>query len=75
MLGYNRNLNKVYLLVVRNVTHDELIKIISDNSSGEAYDVSISTDGGGSTFMDANNQYVFQGENARRIHNILGFNL
>lgn len=75
VLGYNKRLNKIYLLTVKNVSHGELINIISDNSTGEAYDLSISLDSGGSSFMDANGEYVFQGENGRRIHNIVGFNL
>ena len=73
VLGYNKRLNKIYMLTVPSVAHGELIKIISDNSTGEAYDIAISVDGGGSTFMDALGKYVFQGENTRRIHNILRF--
>lgn len=73
VLGYNKTLNKVYMLTVLSVAHGELIKIISDNSTGEAYDIAISVDGGGSSFMDALGKYVFQGENTRRIHNILRF--
>jgi len=75
VLGYNKRLNKVYLLTVKNVSHGELLKIISDNSTGEAYNFAISLDSGGSTFMDANGEYVFEGENSRRIHNIIRFNL
>lgn len=73
VLGYNKRLNKIYMLTVPSVAHGELLEIISDNSTGEAYDIAISVDGGGSTFMDANGEYVFQGENTRRIHNILRF--
>jgi N-acetylmuramoyl-L-alanine amidase len=73
VLGYNKRLNKCYLLTVPNVSHGELIKIISDNSTGEAYDIAISVDGGGSSFQDFNWEYVFQGENTRRIHNVLRF--
>jgi len=75
VLGYNKRLNKVYLLTVKNATHAELLSIISDDSTGEAYDIAISLDGGGSTFMDANKEYVFEGQNSRRINNIIGFNL
>lgn len=75
VLGYNRRLNKCYLLTVPSAAHGELIKIISDNSTGEAYDIAISVDGGGSTFMDALGKYVFQGQNSRRIYNIIGFGL
>lgn len=70
VLGYNIKLKKCYLLTVPKVTHDELLKLISQ---GEAYDLSISLDGGGSTFMDALWRYVFKGEALRRIHNILRF--
>ena len=73
VLGYNKRLNKIYMLTVPSVAHGELIKIISDNSTGEAYDIAISVDGGGSSFQDFNWEYVFQGENTRRIHNILRF--
>ena len=73
VLGYNKRLNKIYMLTVPSIAHGELIKTISDNSTGEAYDIAISVDGGGSTFMDALGKYVFQGENTRRIHNILRF--
>jgi N-acetylmuramoyl-L-alanine amidase len=75
VLGYNKRLNKVYLLTVKNATHGELLDIVSDNSTGEAYDLAISLDGGGSTFMDANKEYVFEGQDSRRINNIIGFNL
>lgn len=75
VLGYNKGLNKIYLLTVANVAHGTLINIISDNSTGEAYDIAISLDGGGSTFMDAKGNYVFEGESTRRIHNIIGFGL
>lgn len=73
VLGYNKRLNKVYLLTVPNISHADLLKIVSTGE--EPYDIAVSLDGGGSTFMDANNQYVFQGQNSRRIHNIIGFNL
>lgn len=72
VLGYNKKLNKCYLLTVPSVSHGELIKLIS---TGEYYDIAISLDGGGSTCMDALGKYVFQGQNSRRIHNIIGFGL
>ncbi len=73
VLGYNKRLNKCYLLTVPSVAHGELIKLISTGE--EPYDIAISLDGGGSTFMDALGKYVFQGQNTRRIHNIIGFGL
>lgn len=72
-IGYNKRLNKQYLIVLKNVTMAEAIAIMTDNSTGEAYDVILMLDGGGSTFMDALGKYVFQGQNTRRIHNILRF--
>jgi N-acetylmuramoyl-L-alanine amidase len=73
VLGYNKRLNKCYLLTVPSVTHGDLIKLISMGE--EPYDIAISLDGGGSTFMDALGKYVFQGQNSRRIYNIIGFGL
>lgn len=73
VLGYNKKLNKIYFLTVPDVSHGTLLNIISDNSTGEAYDIAISLDGGGSTFMDAEGNYVFHGQNSRRIYNILRF--
>ena len=72
VIGYSKITGKVYLLAVRNITHGDLIKLIS---TGEEYDIALSLDGGGSTFMDASKQYVFEGQNSRRIHNIIGFGL
>ncbi len=71
VLGYNKRLNKCYLLTVPSVTHGDLIKLISMGE--EPYDIAISLDGGGSTFMDADWKYVFQGQNTRRIYSILRF--
>lgn len=73
VLGYNKKLNKVYLLTVQSVSHGELINLISQGE--EYYDIAISLDGGGSTFMDALGKYVFKGQATRQIHNIIGFNL
>jgi N-acetylmuramoyl-L-alanine amidase len=71
VLGYNKRLNKCYLLTVPNIAHGDLLKLISTGE--EPYDIAVSLDGGGSTFMDANGKYVFQGQNTRRIHNIIRF--
>jgi hypothetical protein len=73
ILGYNKNTNKIYLLVIQNATMAEVLKIISDNTYGEEYHIALKLDSGGSTFMDALGKYVFQGQNTRRIHNILRF--
>jgi len=71
VLGYNKRLNKCYLLTVPSISHGELLKLISIGE--EPYDIAVSLDGGGSTFMDANGKYVFQGQNSRRIYSILRF--
>lgn len=71
VLGYNKKLNKVYLLTVPNVSHGELLKLISTGE--EHYDIAISLDGGGSSFMDALGRYVFKGLPYRKIHNIFRF--
>lgn len=72
VIGYNKKHNKVYLLTKQNITHGDLIKLISDNSTGEAYDIALSLDGGGSTFTKVNGSYVLNGD-GRRINNILYF--
>ncbi len=74
VIGYNRTNNKIYLLARENITHGDLIKLISNNSSGEAYDIALSLDGGGSTFFNNANEMLIFGDN-RRINNILGFML
>jgi hypothetical protein len=71
VLGYNKRLNKCYLLTVPNIAHGDLLKLISTGE--EPYDIAISLDGGGSTFMDALGEYVFEGQNSRRIYNIIRF--
>lgn len=71
VLGYNKKLDKCYLLTIPNVTHGELINLISQGE--EHYDIAISLDGGGSTFMNAKGDYVFKGQATRRIHNIIRF--
>lgn len=73
ILGYNKNTNKTYLLVIKNATMAEILKIISDNSFGEEFHIALKVDSGGSSFMDALWKYVVQGQDSRRIHNILRF--
>lgn len=72
LIGYNKRLNKQYLLVLKNVTMAEVLNIISDNSTGEAYDICLMVDGGGSTMMRANHDNVLLGD-GRVIHSIVGF--
>lgn len=74
VIGYNKTNGKLYLLARKNISHGSLINLISDNSSGEAYDIALSLDGGGSTFMNNSKDMVLYGD-GRKIHNILGFGL
>ena len=72
LIGYNKRLNKQYLLVLKNVTMAEVISIISDNSTGEAYDICLMVDGGGSTTLNNETDMVVYGD-GRIIHNIIMF--
>jgi len=78
VLGYNIKEDKMYLMTRANIYHKspyfwqyDLLKLVRDCE----YDLAISLDGGGSTFMDANWRYVFRGEANRRINNIVGFGI
>lgn len=73
-IGYNKRLNKQYLLVLKNVTMAEAIAIMTDNSTGEAYDIILMVDGGGSPFLNNLTDMIVYGD-GRIIHNIIGFNL
>lgn len=73
-IGYNKRLDKQYLLVLKNVTMAEAINIISDNSTGEAFDFCLMVDGGGSPFLNNETDMVVYGD-GRIIHNIIGFGL
>lgn len=73
-IGYNKRLNKQYLLVLKNVTMAEAIAIMTDNSTGEAFDIILMVDGGGSPFLNNETDMVVYGD-GRIIHNIIGFNL
>jgi len=75
VIGYNAKQNKIYLLVRPNIYHKhtflyDLLKLVKDCE----YDIALSLDGGGSTFMNNADEMVVFGDN-RRIHNIIGFGL
>lgn len=74
VIGYNKTNGKVYLLARSNISHGSLINLISDNSTGEAYDIALSLDGGGSTFLNNKDDMIIKGD-GRIIHNIIGFGL
>ena len=62
VIGYNKVDKKVYLLAVKDITHDNLINLIADNSNNEAYDIALSLDGGGSTFLNNDIAMVVKGD-------------
>jgi hypothetical protein len=75
IIGYNKKENKIYLMCRPNIYHEssyqyDLLKLVKDCE----YDIALSVDGGGSTFMNANGKNVFVGD-GRIIHNILCFNV
>lgn len=75
VVGYNKKENSIYLMCRPNIYHQhatqyDLIKLVKDCG----YDIAISLDGGGSTFMNNSKDMVLYGDN-RRVHNIVGFNL
>lgn len=74
VIGYNKTNGKAYLLARKDISHGNLINLISDNSTGEAYDIALSLDGGGSTFMNNDRDMVLYGD-GRIVHNIIGFML
>jgi hypothetical protein len=76
VLAYSKAEGKSYLLVRPSIFHKgrfiweyDLLKLCKDCG----FDIAISLDGGGSTFMDALWRYVFQGSNSRRINNTVRF--
>lgn len=77
VIGYNKYENKIYLMCRPNIMHKEiypwkydLLKLVRDCQ----YDIALSVDGGGSTFMNNRYKMVLYGD-GRKINNILGFNL
>lgn len=74
VIGYNTVNKKFYLLAVKNMSMTELLKLITDNSTGEAYHLAVMGDGGGSVFMNNADDMVVYGD-GRYIYAILGFGL
>jgi len=75
VVGYNLKENKIYLMCRQNIAHKnlltyDLIKLVKDCG----YDISLSIDGGGSSFMNNETEMVVFGDN-RVINNIIGFGL
>ena len=73
VIGYKKNENKIYLMCRPNIYHQaslqyDLLDLVRDCE----YDIALSVDGGGSTFMNANGKNALPGD-GRIIHNILYF--
>jgi len=71
VIGYNKNENKIYLMC-RNIIHSSTSYDLLDLVKDCEYDLAISVDGGGSTFMNNESEMVLKGD-GRKIHNIIGF--
>lgn len=75
VIGYNKNENKLYLMARTAIYHSvasryDLLDLVRDCD----YDIALSVDGGGSTFMNNADAMVLKGD-GRIIHNIIGFGL
>jgi hypothetical protein len=75
VVGYNKTENKIYLMCRENIPHKsiyayDLLHLVADCG----YDIALSVDGGGSSFMNNGDKMVLLGDN-RIINNIFGFGL
>jgi len=75
VIGYNKTENKIYLMCRPSIYHKsllqyDLLKLVKDCE----FDISLSVDGGGSTFLNNADNMVLKGDN-RIINNIIGFGL
>jgi N-acetylmuramoyl-L-alanine amidase len=75
VIGYNKSEDKIYMMVRNNIAHKsilgyDLLKLVNDCG----YEIAISVDGGGSTFMRNGEGTVLEGD-GRKINNIIGFGL
>ncbi len=75
VIGYNKHENRLYLMARTAIYHKvatryNLLDLVRDCD----YDIALSVDGGGSTFMNNADAMVLKGD-GRIIHNIIGFGL
>lgn len=75
VVAYNKKENMIYLMCRPNIYHKslwqyDLLTLVKDCD----YDIALSLDGGGSTFMNNEKSMVLKGD-GRKIHNVIGFNL
>lgn len=75
VIGYNKKENKIYLMCRPDIYHKHLLQYdLIDLVKDCEYDIALSVDGGGSTFMNNATDMVLKGD-GRKIHNIIGFGL
>jgi N-acetylmuramoyl-L-alanine amidase len=74
VIGYNVKENKICLMCRKNIIHSgtlyDLLELVKDCE----FDIALSVDGGGSSFMNNADEMVLNGD-GRVIHNIIGFGL
>lgn len=73
VIGYNSKLDKVIILVRPNIFHShtlyyDLLDLVRDCE----FDIALSVDGGGSTFLNNETDMVVFGD-GRRVHNLIGW--
>jgi hypothetical protein len=73
VIGYSSKLDKVIILVRPNIFHShtlyyDLLDLVKDCG----FDIALSVDGGGSTFLNNETDMVFYGD-GRRVHNLIGW--
>ncbi len=74
VIGYNKKENKIYLMCRENIPHRAVGYDLLELAKDCEYDIALSVDGGGSTFMNNETDMVLKGD-GRRINNILGFGI
>jgi len=74
VIGYIKKENKIYLMCRPDISHNSATYDLLDLVNACDYDIALSVDGGGSTFMNNETDMVLKGD-GRKIHNIIGFNL
>lgn len=74
VFGYNAKNNMFYILAVKSMSMTELLNLIKDNSTGEAYNLAVMGDGGGAVMMNTENATVVYGD-GRYTYSVVGFGL
>lgn len=74
VFGYNAAKDKFYLLAVKNMSMTELLALITNNSTGNAFNFGVLGDGGGATTMNNADEMVVKGD-GRTTYAMIGFGL